>query len=378
MVNVAEMMLSWSSERASPAHGLPAAAYTDDAFWEIECDTMFTQNWVCAGFAHELAEPGDAMPVTVAGKPVLLLKNQKGEIAAFHNVCRHRCLKLVDEPVNVGTRISCPYHAWAYDLDGALRSSPHFDGFKRHQPDGFDPADHGLQPVRTAVWHDWIFVNLDGNAPSFEDYAAPLINRFADIDFGRVQPVATLDFGEIAANWKFIMENFIEPYHVPIVHHTTTDQPLRDHYTIVDGVCLGSAVDLSEENAGATGSLAVSSRFLTLFPNFIIGRYFPDQLGAYLNEPLGPGRTAQKRVIYTTHGRKLRETEIEGLKKLWRGVHKEDHAMCERLQLGRASPVAESGGVLSPHWEDSVCAFQELVVSVAMESIKREAGTLNV
>ena len=211
MVNVAEMMLAWSSERASPAHGLPAAAYTDDAFWEIECETMFTQNWVCAGFAHELAEPGDAMPVTVAGKPVLLLKNQKGEIAAFHNVCRHRCLKLVDEPVNVGTRISCPYHAWAYDLDGTLRSSPHFDGFTRHQPDGFDPADHGLQPVRTAVWHDWIFVNLDGNAPSFEDYAAPLINRFADIDFGKVQPVATLDFGEIAANWKFIMENFIEP-----------------------------------------------------------------------------------------------------------------------------------------------------------------------
>lgn len=368
MVDVTETILSWSAERGSPARGLPGAAYTDEAFWKIECDNVFAQNWVCAGFAHELAKPGDAVPVTVAGMPVLLLKNQKGEIAAFHNVCRHRCLKLIDQPKNVGKRISCPYHAWAYDLDGALRSTPHFGGINQHQPDGFDPADHGLQPVRVAVWHDWIFANLSGNAQPFEDYAAPLINRLDGIDFGKVQPVATLDFGEIATNWKFIMENFIEPYHVPIVHDTTTDQPLSDHYTIVDGVCLGSAADLRKENAGASGSLAVSSRFLTLFPSFMIGRYLPDQLAAYLNVPLGPGRTAQKRVIYTTEGQKLTGTEIESLKKLWWDVHKEDHAICERLQLGRASPVADSGGLLSPHWEDSVRAFQELVVKAATKS----------
>ena len=124
MVDVIETMLSWSSENASPARGLPAAAYTDEAFWKIECDTVMTRGWVCVGFAHEFAEPGDAAPVTVAGKPVLLLKNQKGEIAAFHNVCRHRCLKLLDEPRNVGKFVSCPYHGWSYDLDGALCASP--------------------------------------------------------------------------------------------------------------------------------------------------------------------------------------------------------------------------------------------------------------
>ncbi len=368
MVDVTETMLSWSSEHASPARGLPAAAYIDEAFWKIECDTVMSQGWVFVGFAHELAEPGDAAPVTVAGKPVLLLKNQKGEIVAFHNVCRHRCLKLVDQPQNVGKLISCPYHAWAYDLDGALCASPHFGGFRQHRPDGFDPADYGLHPVRSAVWHDWIFVNLSGNAAPFEDYAAALINRLDGIDFGKVQPIATLDFGEIATNWKFIMENFIEPYHVPNVHRTTTDQPLRDHYTIIDDICLGSAADLRKEDVSASGGLAVSSRYLTLFPNFILGRYFPDQLGVYLNVPLGPGRTAQRRVIYTTEGQQLTETEIAGLKTLWWDVHKEDHAMCERLQLGRASPVAESGGVLSPHWEDSVRAFQELVIEAATES----------
>jgi choline monooxygenase len=308
---------------------------------------------------------------------VLLLKNRKSEITAFHNVCRHRCLTLVDQPKNVGKLIRCPYHAWAYNLDGALRASPHFGGPDQHQPEGFDPAENGLKPVRVHVWHDWIFVNLDGNASPFDEYAAPLINRLDGIDFDKVQLIGMLDFGEIATNWKFIMENFIEPYHVQFVHSTTTSQPLSDHYTIVDGVCLGSAVDLGEE-VGTSGSLAVSSRYLTLFPNFILGRYFPDQIGVYLNVPLGPGRTAQKRALYTTEGQELTEAEIDGLKALWWDVHKEDHAICERLQLGRASPVAESGGVLSPHWEDSVRAFQELVVEAVTRSRKATEGTAHV
>ena len=377
MLDAIETMLSRFWEDSGPAHGLPAGAYTDQRFWEIECDTVLAEGWVCVGFAHELAEPGDATPVTVAGKPVLLVRNGKCEIAAFHNVCRHRCLTLVYQPKNVGKLIRCPYHAWAYDLDGALRASPHFGGTDQHRPEGFDPAENGLRPVRSHVWHDWIFVNLDGNAPPFEEYATPLINRLEGVDFDKLQPIATLDFGEIATNWKFIMENFIEPYHVQFVHASTTSQPLSDHYTIVDGVCLGSTVDLDKE-AGVSGSLAVSSRYLTLFPNFILGRYFPDQIGVYLNVPLGPGRTAQKRAIYTTEGQEPTRAEIDGLKALWWDVHKEDHAICERLQLGRASPVAESGGVLSPHWEDSVRAFQELVVEAVTRSRKATEGTVHV
>ena len=82
---------------ASPAHGLPPEAYRSMDVWEAECRTVLAKNWVCVGFAHELAEAGDAVPVTVAGQPLLLVRNQVGKIAAFHNVCRHRCLKLVDE-----------------------------------------------------------------------------------------------------------------------------------------------------------------------------------------------------------------------------------------------------------------------------------------
>ena len=360
----------WSDfwDEKKPAHGLPPSAYRGQAIWEAECRTILSKNWVCAGFAHELANDGDAVPITIANQPLLLVRNLSGKIVAFHNVCRHRCMTLVDKPKNVGKLIRCPYHAWAYDLDGNLRASPHFGGINQQDAEGFDRKENGLVPVRTHVWHDWVFVNLSGDAPDFEEYAKPLISRLEGIDFDKVEPIGVLDFGEIDTNWKLIMENFIEPYHVQFVHSSTTKQPLEDHYTINDGNCIGSAVDLKEE-IGTSGALGVSSRYLTLFPNFILGRYFPDQIGVYLTIPMGPGKMTQKRALYTTEGQTLTVEEVDGLRQLWWDVHKEDHEMVERMYCGRASNVGADGGVLSPVWEDSVRAFQERIVNDLMTDI---------
>ena len=106
-------------------------------------------------------------------------------------------------------------------------------------------------------------------------------------------------------------------------------------------------------------ALAVSSRYLTLFPNFVIGFYQPDQIGVHLNCPTGPSTTRQRRLIYSISDHDIGDPEAMALRDLWYQVHKEDHAMCERLQQGRLSEVAASGGLLSPHWEDSVRRFQE-------------------
>ena len=125
------------------------------------------KNWVCIGFVHDLNATGDVVPITVAGRPLLMVRNAQGEIGVFHNICRHRCLTLVDEPKNVGKLIRCPYHAWAYDLDGQLRAAPHFGGINQHETKGFDRKENGLVPVRSHVWRDWIFVNLDGEAAPF-------------------------------------------------------------------------------------------------------------------------------------------------------------------------------------------------------------------
>ena len=342
-------------------NGLSSAAYTDNKFWLKEAKTVFADNWVFVGYKHELKTIGDVIPINVSEQPVLLVKNTKEEILAFHNVCSHRCLKLVDRSKNLKKIISCPYHAWAYDLDGNLIASPHFVGTNNHKPKNFNSKKHGLKPIRIKVWHDWIFININNNAPKFEKYASTLINQLEGINLEKILPVATLDFGKINTNWKFLIENFIEPYHVQFVHKKTTSQPLKDHYTIVDGICYGSGIDMNEENASGD-SLAVTSRYLSLFPNFIIGTYYPGQIGVHLNIPIKPGITHQKRVIYTTENMQLKKNEIKKLRNLWWDVHKEDHEICERLQLGRLSSAAKNGGLLSPHWENSVRAFQKIVI----------------
>ena len=342
-------------------NGLSSNAYTQEEFWNKECATVFSANWVFVAFAHELKKPGDVLPIFVAGQPLLLVKNNKDVISAFHNVCSHRCLKLVDKQKNVGRFISCPYHAWAYDLNGKLIASPHFGGKDNHNPKNFDKSNYGLKPIRIKVWYDWIFINLNKKAETFDEYAKPLIKQLSGINLKKIYPVKTLEFGDLKINWKFLIENFIEPYHVQFVHKKTTSQPLNDHYTIVDDMCYGCGVDVKKENT-SSDNLAVSSRYLSLFPNFIIGTYFPGQIGVHLNNPINNITTNQKRVIYVVEGHKLKKEEIEKQKNLWWKVHKEDHEICERLQQGRNSPISSKGGLLSPHWEKSVRAFHKNVI----------------
>jgi choline monooxygenase len=341
--------------------GLPREAYLDDTWFRREQERIFARRWVFVAYAHEFATPGELKPVTVAGQPVLLIKGRDGALRAFHNVCSHRGAKLVEHDCAGKRNIVCPYHAWCYDLEGRLTAAPHFGGYRKEAPD-FDKSTHGLKPVALAVLHDWIFVNLDGKAGPFADYAAPLEEAMAGLDFSRLRPVAKIDLGVVEANWKFLMENFIEPYHVPIVHHSTTEQPLSDHYNIANGPCLGSAVDIAKPKDGErTDTLAVSSRYLTLFPTFVLGVYAPDQAGVHLNVPLSPGRTRQYRVIYQFAGERWSETQAADLRRLWYRVHKEDHAIVERLQAGRQSGATADGGVLSPYWETSLYEFQRLV-----------------
>lgn len=344
-------------------HGLPAAAYTNATFLQLEQEHLFSDNWVFAGFAHQLAQSGDVRPVNVAGLPLFLLRNRRQNIVAFHNVCRHRNLKLIETAGNCGKLIRCPYHSWSYNLCGELVNAPYFGGSMRDLPDDFVFAENGLLRINCEVWHDWVFVNLSAQPQAFDDFLAPLKRQLGSTDVKDYVPVATLEFGEVACNWKLLMENFIEPYHVQFVHKFTTEQPLENHYTVIDEHCIGSAVELSaeqESNAGAD-RLGATSRYLSLFPTFVMGTYRPDQMGVYLNEPISPDMTRQYRVIYCHRDADYSDAQIQRLKELWYRVHREDHAMCERLQQGRLSPLASDGGVLSPCWENSVRRFQELV-----------------
>ena len=130
------------------ASALPNVCYTSQRWQELEYERLFARSWFVAGFSHEIPEPGDAMPVEAAGMPLLLLRDREGAVRVFHNVCRHRGAVMVAKPCSGLKLLTCPYHAWAYGLDGALRTRPHFHGGDRHDivKAGEDPP--GLVPVR--------------------------------------------------------------------------------------------------------------------------------------------------------------------------------------------------------------------------------------
>ena len=152
------------------ARGLPNEAFTSQAFLDLENQYVFSRSWVFAGPASDLPDCGDVKPVEVAGRSLFMARGQDGQIRVFQNVCPHRGTRLVTEVMRRTSVLTCPYHAWSYDLDGNLRGRPHY-----HGPDKHDRGNNGgndqvcLFTVRSATGHDWVFVNLDGNATIVTD-----------------------------------------------------------------------------------------------------------------------------------------------------------------------------------------------------------------
>ena len=195
------------------ASGLPNVAYTSEEFLELETKLLFARSWMCAGFGHDIPDPGDAIPVTAAGVPVILMRGGDGRVRAFHNVCPHRGTQLLAEPCRGAAALTCPAHGWSYDLSGQVVGKPSFEGPHQHSSE----RDVCLFPVRSAQWFDVIFVNIDGRAPELADYMAPFTARLEGYDFSTLRYGGTVTY-DLASNWKLVHENFIEPYHAVQVH----------------------------------------------------------------------------------------------------------------------------------------------------------------
>src|SRR6185437_81944 len=179
------------------ARALPPAAYIDDGFFALERERVFRRHWISVAFAHEVPEPGDAMPIDAAGLPVILLRDRSGEVRAFHNVCRHRGCAILAAPVRGQPTLRCPYHGWAYGLDGRLRATPLWDGRRVTPPDALDRASLGLHPIRCGVWADLVFLDLSGTAPPLEEFVRPVAERWAPYETEGLK-LGLLAEGEIA------------------------------------------------------------------------------------------------------------------------------------------------------------------------------------
>jgi choline monooxygenase len=361
--------------------GLPAEAYTSERYLQRERETVFSQYWVFVGLASDVPNPGDVLPLEVAGMPIALVRDRAGTLRAFHNVCSHRGLQLVQSPCNVQGNLRCPYHSWTYKLDGQLKSTPHFGGYYKDTHDGFDRDSKGLQSIRCEQWLDLVFVNISGEAPPLEEYLQPVIERWAAYDLDQLRREPREIGFTCDANWKLAIENFSESYHLTWVHPALNScSRMEDHFRFEVGdvhVGQGSLMYKSGEIEGrslppfpnlAERHQETVAEYVTVFPNLMLGVH-PDYFLVFSVNPLGVAQTRERMTFHfigdaamTPENEALRHLPID----LWHDTNEEDIEMIERLQVGRYSPRFD-GGCFSPELEQAVYRFQQMVAQAVGE-----------
>ncbi len=359
--------------------GLPNGAYTDAEFLSAENESLFRNTWVFAGFAHELASAGDVHPCTVAGQPVFLVRDSNKHVRAFNNVCSHRGAQLVVEKRSGVNNIVCPNHSWTYSLEGQLRVRPHFFGGEKHERIADECHEASLEPLRCAVWHDWIFVNVSGDAEDFESYINPITQRLGDYVLGHVQHAKTMSF-ELAANWKLPVENFIEPYHVFSCHPWLNSfvsmeerlPPEFDRHVLYCGYDFKTTDPARGEGLPYFPGLSERSKhrgdWYVLFPNFCF-EIFPDQVAVLVSEPTGAETCRETLALYFVGDGATSDDYSEARERVyrnWEDLNREDIGVIERMQAGRQSK-AYTGGHLSPYWDPVLQHFARLVANAVIE-----------
>ena len=367
------------------ANGLSNAHYIDPKVHAEERDAVLFANWMGLATASEVPEIGDAIPLTVLGMPLLVLRDKSGEVRVFQNTCRHRGMILIEEPRRIEGAIRCPYHSWCYATDGRLVSTPHVGGPGRNTHESIDRDTLGLVEFRAHVWMDVIFVNLSGTARPFEEANADLIARWAEFNQPLHHGGADSQFQlELNCNWKLAVENYCESYHLPWVHPGLNSYSrLEDHYHIekprqYSGQGTLVYRQLTDEDGnrfpdfdGLGPSWDTAAEYITAFPNVLLGVH-RDHTFTIILVPRGPERTEEHIHIYyarpdTDPDLRARNTEQ------WKQVFLEDVFVVEGMQRGRHAHSFD-GGRFSPAMDGPTHLFHDWVATQLADY--RAAGAL--
>jgi len=198
------------------AEATPPQIYTSPEFLEYELDQIFNHEWFCVGREDEFAEPGDYRTMKVGRDPIIILRDRDGVLRAMSNICRHRMTTLLDQPSGtIKGRITCPYHAWTYNLDGQLIGAA-------HMRDNFDKKKVCLPQFNIEVWNGWVYVSLDPDARPLAPRLKGLSERLANFRLPEYETLFRLE--EIwDTNWKILAQNFTEGYHLFVAHADTIE-----------------------------------------------------------------------------------------------------------------------------------------------------------
>lgn len=193
---------------------LPGECYGSEVVFALEKEKLFKKEWIIVAREEQIAKPGDYTTLRVVNEPILLTRDKGGKVNAFYNVCRHRGVEVAFKSGNK-RNFSCPYHGWVYNLEGALLDAPMMEAAA-----DFDKSQTNLQRVACDTWGGFIFINLDPEAPPMREKLGAYLDKMA---FLKMEDCETADVWDFIGpcNWKLIIENVMDAYHVALLHATT-------------------------------------------------------------------------------------------------------------------------------------------------------------
>lgn len=326
--------------------------------FELEKEALFSSFWQLACHENELGEAGEMHTLEVADNPLLLVRDQQDRINAFYNVCKHR-----GGPVAVkkGTTsvLQCQYHGWTYLLDGSLRGVPQF-----RKVDLFDKKNFGLEPVTMQSWEGLLFVSLNDNVQPVTQFLDGIAERIAPINLSKFTFVEAQSY-LINCNWKVYVDNFLEGYHIPIVHPELAK--LLDYREYQTDTAEWYSLQHSpfQEGENLYKSNDGKAYYYYLFPNIMLN-ILPGRLQTNVIRPVAPDQTE---VLFKYYYKNPDDEQMISDDITYSDeIQQEDIEICELVQKGLQSKAYDKGR-FSVEREQGVYHFQTLLKNVIAEAL---------
>lgn len=345
--------------------GLSGAFYTSDTFFDWEKETVLRNSWQCLGRMDEIPNVGDYYTLTLLGEPIIVVRQTDTQIRILSNVCRHRGM-----PVALGEgntkRFVCTYHAWTYGLDGDLLRAA------RMENTGFDQAACGLPEIKSAVWNGFIYATLNDHPPPLENMLGDLNTLIAPYEPETFRHVHTAT--EVwKTNWKCLVENFMEGYHLSVVHPETLHDytptglsrkgPSGDTFTSYFANYPETAAARGEGAKGLSPEERRRSTLFAVFPTQVVSQAATLLVSLSLF-PL-TARSVEVRWTMSTYGDDLDAETLKSRIALWNEVNREDREKLELMQTALSSRYATGGPLAADDYEGTVRDVQTWLARAA-------------
>jgi phenylpropionate dioxygenase-like ring-hydroxylating dioxygenase large terminal subunit len=329
---------------------LPASWYSDPAIFEAEKKRIFGRLWQYVGHAGQVEKPGDFFTTQLGDVPVIVARDNGGQLRAFANVCRHRGSEVVLEASGCRQTLQCHYHGWTYNLDGTLRAAP-----RASEQSSFDKGALSLISFPIENWGPLIFVNPDPAAAPLCELLGPLPGIFtrAGVDVRGLR-LFRRDVYKLAANWKIVIENFNECYHCPVAHPRFSEMIDTEAYRVDtdhEFFSIYYGPYLRARSQGVTYATLWPTAMFALSDN-------PPSMQVLCVRPLDAEHTYETIDYYFAEG--ATEDYIKGYIELSDLVQREDVILCESVQRGLKSAAVKKGQLMLSR-ERGIQHFQQLV-----------------